>query len=161
MTISQSKPLRKEGSFSVFFITYFVVIPTKTYTTLVLTYLYPCMIKLRRKSYNLSQKSLFWTSKQPLAIRSFIASYNVCPWRSQNSARKRKDPITGNSFICPTHRSNLGIGVGWIRGSISRCRVPKEVYGHGKGRVKSIPRAYWGIGKRVPQMVRKTSGKFI
>ena len=71
--------LRKERSFSVFFITYFVVIPTKTYTTLVLTYLYPCMIKLRRKSYNLSQKSLFWTSKQPLAIRSFIASYNVCP----------------------------------------------------------------------------------
>ena len=25
--------------------------------------------------------------------------------------------------ICPTHRSNLGIGVGWSRGSISRCRV--------------------------------------
>ena len=24
--------------------------------------------------------------------------------------------------ICPTHRSNLGTGVGWIRGSISRCR---------------------------------------
>ena len=63
--------------------------------------------------------------------------------------------------ICPTHRSNLGTGVGWIRGSISRCRVPREVYGHGKGRVKSIPKAYWGIGKRVPQIVRKTSGKFI
>ena len=39
--------------------------------------------------------------------------------------------------------------------------MPKEVYGHGKGRVKSIPKAYWGIGKRVPQIVRKTSGKFI
>ena len=51
--------LRKERSFSVFFITYFVVIPTKTYTTLVLTYLYPCIIKLRRESINLSQKSLF------------------------------------------------------------------------------------------------------
>ena len=63
--------------------------------------------------------------------------------------------------ICPTHRSNLCTGVGWIRGSISRCRVPKEVYGHGKGRVKSIPKAYRGIGKRVPQIVRKTSGKFI
>ena len=37
------------------------------------------MIKLRRESHNLSQKSLFWTSKQTLAIRSFIASYNVCP----------------------------------------------------------------------------------
>ena len=63
--------------------------------------------------------------------------------------------------ICPTHRSNLGTGVGCFRGSISRCRLPKEVYGHGKGRVKSIPKAYWGIGKRVPQIVRKTSGKFI
>ena len=48
--------------------------------------------------------------------------------------------------ICPTHRSNLGAGVGWIRGSISKFRVPKEVFGHGKGRVKSIPKAYWGIG---------------
>ena len=56
--------------------------------------------------------------------------------------------------IFPTRRSNLGTGVGWIRGCISRCRVPKEVYGHGKGRVKSIPKAYWGIGKRVPQVVR-------
>ena len=63
--------------------------------------------------------------------------------------------------ICPTHRSNLGNSVGWIRGSISRCRVPKEVYGHGKGRVKSIPKADWGIGKRVPQIVSMTSGKFI
>ena len=65
--------------FIMFFMTYFAVIPTKTYTTLVLKYLYPCMIKLRRKSHNLSQKSLFWTSKQPLALRSFIASYDVCP----------------------------------------------------------------------------------
>ena len=48
--------------------------------------------------------------------------------------------------ICPTHR---------------RCRVPKKVSGHGKSRVKSIPKADRGIGKRVPQMVRKTSGKFI
>ena len=61
--------------------------------------------------------------------------------------------------ICRTHRSNLGAGVGWIRGSISRCRLPKEVYGHSKGR--SIPNAYWGMGKRVPQIVHETSGKFI
>ena len=44
--------------------------------------------------------------------------------------------------ICPTYRSNLGSGVGWSRGSINRCRVPQEVYGHGKGRVKSIPNAF-------------------
>ena len=65
-----------------------------------------------------------------------------------------------NDFtICRTHRSNLGTGFGWIPGSISRCIVPKEVYGHGKGR--SIPNAYWGMGKRVPQIVHETSGKFI
>ena len=63
--------------------------------------------------------------------------------------------------ICPTHGSNLATGVGWIRGSISRRRVPKEVDGHGKSMVKSIPKAYWKIGERVPQIVRKTSGKFL
>ena len=63
--------------------------------------------------------------------------------------------------ICPIHRSNLDTSVEWIHGAISRCRVPKEVCGHGKGRVQSIPNAYWGIGTRVPQIVGKTSGKFI
>ena len=58
---------------------------------------------------------------------------------------------------CPTHRSNLGVG--WSRGSNSRCRVPKEVSGHGKGRVKSIPKADRGIGKRVSQIVLKMSVK--
>ena len=43
------------------------------------TYLYPCMIKLRRKSHNLSQTLLYWASKQPFALCSFKASYNVCP----------------------------------------------------------------------------------
>ena len=61
---------------------------------------------------------------------------------------------TDDLTICPTHRSNLG-------GSISRCRVPKEVYGLVKGRVTSISNADWGIWKRVLQIVRKTSGKFI
>ena len=59
---------------------------------------------------------------------------------------------------CPTHRSNLGVG--WSRGS-SRCRVPKEVSGHGKGRVKSILKADRGIGKRVSQVALMMSGKFI
>ena len=60
---------------------------------------------------------------------------------------------------CPTHRSNLGVE--WNRGSNSRCRVPKEMSGHGKGRVKSIPKADRGISKRVSQIVLKMSGKFI
>ena len=61
---------------------------------------------------------------------------------------------TDDFTIFPTHSSNLG-------DSISRCRVPKEVYGLVKGRVTSIPKADWEIGKRVPQIVRKMSGKFI
>ena len=32
---------------------------------------------------------------------------------------------------------------------------------NGKVRAKSIPKAYWGVGKRVPQIVRKTPGNFI
>ena len=56
---------------------------------------------------------------------------------------------------CPTHRSNLGVG--WSCDSNSRCRVPNEVSGHGKGR--SIPKADRGIGKRVSLIVRKMSGK--
>ena len=53
------------------------------------------------------------------------------------------------------------IDVGWNRGSNSRCRVPKEVSGHCNGRVKPIPKAHKGIGKRVSQVVHKMSGKFI
>ena len=58
--------------------------------------------------------------------------------------------------ICPTH-----IDVGQSCGSNSRCRVPKEVSGHCNGKVKSIPKADRGIGKRVSQVVLKMSGKFI
>ena len=42
-----------------------------------------------------------------------------------------------------------------------RCRVPKEMSGHSKGRAKSIPNADRGIGKRVSQIVLKISGKFV
>ena len=41
-----------------------------------------------------------------------------------------------------------------------RCKVPKEMSGHGKGRDKSIPKADRGIGKRVSQIVLKMSGHF-
>ena len=39
--------------------------------------------------------------------------------------------------------------------------MPKEMSGHGKGRVKSIPKADRGISKRVSQIVLKMSGKFL
>ena len=38
--------------------------------------------------------------------------------------------------------------------------MPKEMSSHGKGRVKSIPKADRGIGKRVSQIVLKMSGHF-
>ena len=39
--------------------------------------------------------------------------------------------------------------------------LPKEVSGHGKDRVKSIPKADRGIGRRVSQIVLKMSEKFV
>ena len=39
--------------------------------------------------------------------------------------------------------------------------MPKEVSGHCNGKVKSIPKADRGIGKRVSQVVLKMSGKFV
>ena len=39
--------------------------------------------------------------------------------------------------------------------------MPKEMSGHGKGKVKSIPKADRGIDKRVSQIVLKMSGKFV
>ena len=43
----------------------------------------------------------------------------------------------------------------------SGCRVPKEMSGHGKDRVKSIPKADRAIGKCVSQISHKMSGKFV
>ena len=43
----------------------------------------------------------------------------------------------------------------------SRCRVPQEMSGHGKGRVESIPKADKGIDERVSQILLKMSGKFV
>ena len=47
------------------------------------------------------------------------------------------------------------------------CVIVKKTFqvtcgvGHGKGRVKSIPKADRGIGKRVSQIVLKMSGNFV
>ena len=51
-----------------YFITYLVSVLTKS-----------IIIKLRRKSVNLSPKSFFWTSKQPFALYFFLATCNICP----------------------------------------------------------------------------------
>jgi hypothetical protein len=57
--------------------------------------------------------------------------------------------------ICPNHRSVLGVG--WSRGSNTRCRIPKEVSGH-KGK---LPRADRGVGKRISDILLNASGKLI
>ena len=56
--------LTQGEKFSVFFLWYFVIIPTKTYTSILSTYLYPCIMKLRLKSHNLSQSSLLLDVKR-------------------------------------------------------------------------------------------------
>ena len=58
------------------FVTYFVVISTKPYASFMPTYLYDKTAAKKPKSL---AKLFFWASKQPFDIRSFIASYNVCP----------------------------------------------------------------------------------
>ena len=78
MTISQ-QTLRKERSLSVYFMTYFVVILIKNFTFHASTSLLSFVIKLRRRSVDLSPKSFFWSSKQPFAIYFLLTSCNVCP----------------------------------------------------------------------------------
>jgi hypothetical protein len=57
--------------------------------------------------------------------------------------------------VCPHHRSTLGVG--WSRGSNTRCRVPKQFSGH-KGK---FPKANRGIGKHASQILLKQTGIFI
>ena len=47
--------------------------------------------------------------------------------------------------ICPNHRTKLGLG--WSRGSSTRCRVPEEISGHGKDK-RLWPKGERGLGKR-------------
>lgn len=60
--------------------------------------------------------------------------------------------------ICPSHRAKLGLG--WTRGSSTRCRVPFEISNHGK-KGKSWPKYDRGIGKRSSQMILKKTGVFL
>ena len=66
---------------------------------------------------------------------------------------------TESMTICPSHRSNLGIG--WSRGSTIKCRVPQSMSGHGRGKTKRWPKADRGIGKRESAFILKETGVFI
>ena len=63
-----------EKGLSVGFLTYFMVIQTKTYASLALTLLKAIYDKQRRKSHVLSPKGFFWTSKQPFAVHLLTAT---------------------------------------------------------------------------------------
>ena len=71
--------------------TYFVEIPTKIYTSLELTLsLYIYSKTTAKKHWSLSKIGFFGRR---------TAACNVCPVAIQKFLRKRKDPITDNSFI--------------------------------------------------------------
>lgn len=61
------------------------------------------------------------------------------------AAKFTKSKSLSSMTICPNHRTKLGIG--WSRGSSTRCRVPEEISNHGKG--KGVwPKGERGLGKR-------------
>lgn len=60
--------------------------------------------------------------------------------------------------ICPLHRAKLGLG--WTRGSSTKCRVPEVISNHGN-RGKTWPKCDRGIGKSDSQIILKKTGVFI
>ena len=68
-------------------------------------------------------------------------------------------PVNIHSMtICPSHRAYLGLG--WTRGSSTRCRVPSEISNHGKSH-RSWPKGDRGIGKRDSQIILMKTGVFL
>ena len=63
-----------------------------------------------------------------------------------------------STTICPLHRENLGLG--WKRGSNTRCRMPEVLSNHHK-RGKKWPKRDRGIGKIDAQMILKKTGVFL
>ena len=67
-------------------------------------------------------------------------------------------PVNIHSMTtCPSHRAKLGLG--WTRGSSTRCRVPFQILNHGKSD-RTWPKCDRGIGKRDSQIILKRTGVF-
>ena len=60
--------------------------------------------------------------------------------------------------ICPHHRAVLGIS--WIRGGSTRCRVPQAISGHGKSR-DTWPKGARSIWKHDWKMIFRNTGVFV
>ena len=70
-----------------------------------------------------------------------------------------RQPVNISSMtICSLHRSKLGLG--WSRGSNTRCRVPALISNHGT-RSKTWPKCDRGIGKSDSQVILKKTGLFL
>ena len=73
-------------------------------------------------------------------------------------AKFKKNERLSSMTICPNHRSKLGIG--WSRGSSTRCRVPQEISNHGKG--KGVwPKGERGLGKKESELILRKTGSFV
>ena len=70
---------------------------------------------------------------------------------------KSEDSIKSMT-ICPYHRAALGIS--WTRGGGTRCRVPKEISGHGKSK-GSWPKGDRGLSKHESFMILCNTGVFV
>ena len=74
------------------------------------------------------------------------------------SAKFTKSKSLSSMTICRNHRSKLGIG--WSRGSSTRCRVPEEISYHGKE--KGVwPKGETGLGKKEPEVILQKTGWFV
>ena len=72
-------------------------------------------------------------------------------------AKLTKSKSLSSMTICPNHRSKLGIG--WSRGSSTRCTVPEEISCHGK------EKGVWtkgerGLGKKESEVILQKTGSF-
>ena len=69
-----------------------------------------------------------------------------------------KSKSLSSMTICPNNRSKLGLG--WSRGSSTRCRVPEEMSNHGKE--KGVwPKGERGLGKKVSELILQKTGSFV
>ena len=69
-----------------------------------------------------------------------------------------KNTRSSTMTICPNHRAKLGLG--WTRGSSTRCRVPEIISNHNKG--KGVwPKGERGLGKRGSEVILRKTGSFV
>lgn len=78
----------------------------------------------------------------------------LCRANRFNFSEQRVSSMT----ICPNHRASLGVG--WTRGSSTRCRVPESISQHGKGTAR-WPKGERGIGKDEAIAILNKTGIFI